>query len=150
MTNTLRRGRFWRGEDVAAATASPSSGGGTRSASERLLAASKSGDIEGVTAALKAYAGVNSSDADKNTPLYWAARDGALPIIKLLLDADADVSTANKLGVTPLMMAAAGGWADAEGGRRRRLTAGGRPIGEAGGELLAAHSTLQPCCNARC
>ncbi len=47
------------------------------------------------------------------TPLFMAAKNGSAPLLKLMLDAKADVNTTDANGTTPLMLAAASGNADA-------------------------------------
>ena len=43
-----------------------------------------------------------SQDNDGNTPLYWAAYNGHLEIVKLLLDNHADANLQNNDGKAPL------------------------------------------------
>jgi uncharacterized protein len=52
---------------------------------------------------------VNASDADGTRPLHWAVRADELEIAELLLKGGADASAVNRLGVTPLYMAAQNG-----------------------------------------
>lgn len=52
---------------------------------------------------------VNASDADGSRPLHWAVRADELEIAELLLRAGADATAQNRLGVTPLYLAAQNG-----------------------------------------
>jgi ankyrin repeat protein len=62
------------------------------------------------------YAGANvraTTRLGANTPLVIAARTGSAPVVKVLVDAGADVKTPTSTGTTPLMLAAASGSVDA-------------------------------------
>src|SRR5690349_4045264 len=52
---------------------------------------------------------VNASDQDGTRPLHWAVRADELAIADLLLNAGADATAQNRLGVTALYLAAANG-----------------------------------------
>ena len=54
-------------------------------------------------------AGFNKRDEYWETPLSWAAKNGYLKVVKLLLDADAKVDSSDVFGQTPLIWAAAHG-----------------------------------------
>ena len=54
-------------------------------------------------------ADVNAPDGDGTTALHWAARNGDLQIVKLLMSAGARATVANRFGVTPLQLAAENG-----------------------------------------
>ena len=58
---------------------------------------------------LKAGAKVNEADANGNTPLMFAALKGEMPLLRTLLQNNADPEQQNKYGITPLMLAAGGG-----------------------------------------
>jgi ankyrin repeat protein len=60
---------------------------------------------------------VNGSDGDGTRPLHWAVRADELEVAATLLKAGADVNARNRLGVTPVSLAAANG----NGAMLRRL-----------------------------
>eukprot|EP00752_Nemacystus_decipiens_P006179 g5576.t1 len=77
-----------------------------------LHAAAHLGNGEAVQAFLRNGAEVNSVDQDGHTPLFLAARNGHLPVVRVLLDADADLTVRDAChGFTPLLAAAKGGHA---------------------------------------
>src|SRR6478672_13439963 len=53
--------------------------------------------------------GVNSADKDGTRPLHWAVRADELEVTDLLLRAGADATAPNRLGLTPIYLAAANG-----------------------------------------
>ena len=59
--------------------------------SSELIAAIKGGDIERVQILLDAGAPVDARDGEQRTPLMWAARDGKLEIVKLLISRDKEL-----------------------------------------------------------
>jgi len=52
---------------------------------------------------------VNAADSDGSRPLHWAVRADELQVVDLLLRAGADAKAENRLGVTPLYLAAQNG-----------------------------------------
>src|SRR5688500_471809 len=52
---------------------------------------------------------VNAADSDGTRALHWAVRADELDVASLLLKAGADAAARNRLGVTPLYLAAANG-----------------------------------------
>lgn len=70
-----------------------------------LLVAIERTDADTVTALLAGGADVNRGDASQ-TPLMLAARKGSLPLVKLLLEHEADPNVKASEGDTPLMLAA--------------------------------------------
>ncbi|MGE0816327.1 MAG: ankyrin repeat domain-containing protein [Vicinamibacterales bacterium] len=71
-------------------------------------------DLPGVKALLAQKADVNQPQGDGSTALHWAAYGGQPEMVRLLLAAGADVTAATRLGgLTPLMMAARAGDAEA-------------------------------------
>lgn len=73
---------------------------------QALLEAVKSRQTGVVSAILKRVETVNFADGEGLTPLMIAARDGTLPIVKLLLAHGADCFSADRQGRTPLHWAA--------------------------------------------
>jgi ankyrin repeat protein len=78
----------------------------------RLHAATELDDLEQTRAVLKAlpraqkHKALNQLDRDGYTPLSYAARNGNLEAVQLLVKAGASVDVAEELGWTPLMQAA--------------------------------------------
>ena len=70
-----------------------------------LIAAVLRDDFEAVERLLATGAEPNGIDANRNTALTFAARDGQVEIAKLLLDAGADPGWIDGEGVTPLILA---------------------------------------------
>ena len=81
---------------VSAATDSP------------LITAAKRGDEAAVRAQLR-QVGVNATNPDGTTALYWAARGDHRSIVRLLIAAGARVNDADRYGITPLALAAING-----------------------------------------
>jgi ankyrin repeat protein len=52
---------------------------------------------------------VNGSDSDGTRPLHWAVRADEVEVVDLLLKAGADAAARNRLGLTPLYLAAVNG-----------------------------------------
>jgi ankyrin repeat protein len=78
----------------------------------RLIDAVKAGNDAAVRALLKTPSGardVNAREVDGTTALHWAARADDAATAKLLLEAGANASAANRYGVTPLALAATNG-----------------------------------------
>lgn len=72
-----------------------------------LILAARFGTLEKVKALIDAGAIVAQADNEGNTALAAAAgSDSPAVVVKMLLDSNAEVDTANKDGVTPLMQAA--------------------------------------------
>jgi ankyrin repeat protein len=71
---------------------------------DRLIEAVRSGRAEAVSSLLTEM-DVNATQADGATALHWAAYRDDLATARLLLDAGANASAVNELGVAPLMLA---------------------------------------------
>jgi ankyrin repeat protein len=80
-----------------------------KSKNEKLLEASKKGDVEKVKKLLKEGADVNAKDKYDMTPLHSAARNGHIEVVKLLIEKGAYVNANDKNGWTPLHFAAFSG-----------------------------------------
>ena len=74
-----------------------------------LAAAAMSRDMAAVRALLAKKADVNATGTDGTTALEWVVRIDDVDTAKLLIAAGADVKKANRLGVTPIALAAANG-----------------------------------------
>ncbi len=57
---------------------------------------------------------MNQSTRDGFTPLMAACSEGYLDVVRMLLDAGAEVHAANKMGSTPMSLARAGNHFDIE------------------------------------
>ena len=68
----------------------------------------RSGDVRAIRAALQT-SDVNRPDADGSTPLHWAVHRDAVDVVKLLVDAGANVKAVNRYGVAPLTIACTNG-----------------------------------------
>jgi hypothetical protein len=66
----------------------------------------KTGDLQGITAALDGGADPNEHDPNRITPLCWAAMTGQIDAARLLIDGGADLNRPNGDGGTPLHGAA--------------------------------------------
>jgi ankyrin repeat protein len=78
---------------------------GGPSGDKLLVAAAMLGDEQGVAAALRAGADVNSSSEDGSTALNWAAESGSSACVRRLVEAGAKVDVGHN-GQTPLVQAA--------------------------------------------
>ncbi len=67
-----------------------------------LFMAARSGNAEGIEAALMIGADVNAQDEDGRTPLMNACYDGFLDVVKLLLDREADLNVKSDADFTAL------------------------------------------------
>src|SRR3990167_4987944 len=72
---------------------------------EDLLAAAGAGDSVAVESAIALGADVNAMYDDGNTALIWAAEDGRIDIVRLLLNRGADIDLVNEDGNTVLNFA---------------------------------------------
>jgi cytohesin len=88
---------------LAAAISLSAAGGGTT-----LIDAVKAGNRAAVRT-LVTKSTVNTPEADGMTALHWAVRADDLDTVKLLVKAGANVSAANRYGITPLSLAATNG-----------------------------------------
>jgi ankyrin repeat protein len=70
----------------------------------RLIAAVKAGD-PAARSLVRDRALVNVFEPDGTSALHWAVRGADRELVKALIDAGADVTHANRYGVTPLMLA---------------------------------------------
>jgi ankyrin repeat protein len=68
----------------------------------------RSGDVRAIRAALQT-SDVNRPDADGSTALHWAVHRDAVEVVKLLVDAGANVKAVNRYGVAPLTLACTNG-----------------------------------------
>ena len=55
---------------------------------------------------MQAGASVDATDVTGVTPLWFAAAEGALKVVRQLVQGGASVNAASKLGATPLLVAA--------------------------------------------
>lgn len=69
---------------------------------EALFEAAKTGDHYSMVTLLNENTDVNIRDADKNTPLFFAAEGGHLPCVALLMERNADVTAVNNKSWTSL------------------------------------------------
>jgi len=69
---------------------------------EALFEAAKTGDHYTMVTLLNDNIDVNVRDADKNSPLFFAAEGGHLPCVALLMERGADVTAVNNKSWTPL------------------------------------------------
>ena len=87
-----------------------------------IVDAARTGDWSAVRSLVAANrAAVNSTDIDGTRALHWAIRANETEIAELLLRAGADAKAADRLGVTPLFLAAMNG----NGAIMRKLLAAG-------------------------
>ena len=76
----------------------------------RLADAAMQDDLDGVRSLLSQHADVNAAQGDGATPLHWAALKGDPEMVRLLLQAGANVNAGTRVGsLTPLYMAASNG-----------------------------------------
>jgi ankyrin repeat protein len=52
---------------------------------------------------------VDTQDRNGFTPLLWAARKGSLPIVKMMIDKNADANTIGMNNITPLIVSCKNG-----------------------------------------
>ena len=83
--------------------------GAAAAAEVPLVAAARSGDVQGVQVLLERAVDVQAAESDGMTALHWAVQRDAVEIVDLLLAAGADVSASNHYGVTPLTLASLNG-----------------------------------------
>jgi ankyrin repeat protein len=75
-----------------------------------ILQAAKEGKTPELTALIQQGADVNTQDADKGmTALMYAAEEGRVQAVKVLIESKANISLAAKKGTTALMFAALAG-----------------------------------------
>ena len=73
---------------------------------EQLRTAARNGKVEKVRELLnRGDIDIEHEDDVQSTPLSWAAANGHLEIVTILLQAGAEKNTTNKYGNTPLMLA---------------------------------------------
>ena len=78
-----------------------------------LLQCAREGNVKDVQLLLELATPVNSTDQEKCTPLYWAALQGHVEVVKFLLSReDVEVNAANNARETPLLLAADHGHAE--------------------------------------
>jgi len=78
-----------------------------------ILQFAKDGKVQELRGLVQQGVDVNTQDADKGmTALLYAAEGGRVDAVKLLIEAKANVSLANKKGTTPLMYGALSGKMD--------------------------------------
>ena len=66
----------------------------------------KKGDIRQITTLLNKGADINSTDKQGKTVLWWAAFNGNLQLVRILIDRKADPTIADTMGRKPLDIAA--------------------------------------------
>src|SRR5689334_17291616 len=72
-----------------------------------IVDAARTGDWSAVRALIAANkAAANSADIDGSRALHWAVRVGEAGVVDVLLKAGADPTAKDRLGVTPLFLAA--------------------------------------------
>ena len=82
--------------------------------SQDVASAAQAKDAAAVKALLKAGADVNAAQGDGMTALHWAAANGDVPLVQMLLAAGANIRATTRLGgITPLHLASQGGHAQA-------------------------------------
>jgi ankyrin repeat protein len=82
---------------------------------EDLLAAAEIGDHDALLKALGAGANTRAVDDKQYTALHWAAKEGRVDDIESLAAAGCPLDEQNKIGATPLILAASSGWDDCIG-----------------------------------
>jgi uncharacterized protein len=74
------------------------------------MIAARTGKVDAVSALLTAGAEIDAADAVKGqTALMWAAAEGNVATVKLLIEGGASVAARSKAGYTPMIFAARGG-----------------------------------------
>lgn len=81
-------------------------------ASQELIESAKTRDIGDVRARINAKEDVNFSDSEGKTALLYAAENGHMDLVRLLLENDAAVNHADNMENTALMLASGNGHAD--------------------------------------
>ena len=90
-----------------------------------LIDAARTGDIETARLLIQNGAAIDTARGDGMTALHWAAKEGHLEIVSLLLDAEAETEPGTRIGsYTPLHLAARGGHASVAA---RLIEAGANP-----------------------
>ena len=74
-----------------------------------LVAAARDGNVAAVRDLLAAGADVGAASVDGATALHWAAHRDLPELVRLLIEAGADVSATNRYGVQPIALAATNG-----------------------------------------
>src|SRR5687768_2558684 len=78
-------------------------------ADRRLIEAVKKGNRDAVRTLAKQKAIVNAVDSDGTTALHWTVRANNLETSQLLIASGANVKTADRYGITPIILAAENG-----------------------------------------
>jgi ankyrin repeat protein len=78
-------------------------------ASNKLIVATQAGDAAAVSKAIAAGEKLDASSLGGMTALHWAAKNGSMEIIDILLENEADPNAGNKVGKTPVAIAAESG-----------------------------------------
>lgn len=74
-----------------------------------LVAAAEAGETGAVRDLLAAGADIDAASVDGATALHWAVHRDLPALVRLLVDAGADVSATNRYGVQPIALAATNG-----------------------------------------
>jgi ankyrin repeat protein len=107
--------RFWCGclvTTLALVAGNPTAAAGATAEAVALSEAARAGNWERVRALVAGGLSrdeVEGADSDGTSPLHWAVRADELEVASLLLDAGADAAAQNRLGLTPLSLAAVNG-----------------------------------------
>ena len=75
----------------------------TKTPGDKLISASKSGNLAGIKEALAAGADINYQDEDGRTALMWASCEERTELVKFLVSAGADVNLRDYYGNTALV-----------------------------------------------
>ena len=133
---TIRRPVRAPGDPAAPAAPGADRPAATPTGSAALVAAARSGDVARIAMEIANGTDVNRVDpATSRTALHWASQEGQVAAIKALLEADADLAAIDRVGMSPLAIAAKGGHVDAVtvlldagGSVNMRDAAGGSPL----------------------